>query len=496
MPSAGVRRRVLGQGLLLFAGFGASQAMSLGRNALLGYLLARGDFGIAASITLTLQTVEILTDLAPDRFLMQARAGEEAHMLGAAHAMSLARGTLIALLLVLAAESLAHFFGVPEARTAFMLMALTPLIKGALHLDHRLAQKRLDNRAYLATEVGGQAAAFIVAAPLLLAYPLPIVVVWLAILQAVVAVGISHVVAEQPFRLVLDRGVLRSALAFGWPIWLSAFPLIAVYQADRLIVGRVLGMEALAAYSAAAMIAMVPGLIAAKVGQAIVLPMLSQRADDGVGFGRAYRLMLEASVIAAAGYLAVYAMAGGTLLALAFGPQYRGLDLLAAWCGAMWALRMVQAIPGMALMAQGTTRPLLIAGVVRASVVPLVAVVAVMRLPLEMIAVVGLVGELASLAVLAMALERTAVGAGLRRSTLLRIAMLTPVTGLLALAGHGLPLASTIAVAALAVLAAAFLIAGLMPGIRAMAWASINGMDNSRAADEPPQFYPTAHRNG
>ena len=452
----GFRRLVLGQGAMLAAGFGLSQALSLGRNALLGYMLARGDFGIAATITLTLQLIEILTDLAPDRFLMQSRTSDDARLLAVAHAMTLARGLLVALVLAAGAEPLTRFFGIPEASGAFLLMAVVPLIKGLQHLDSRLAQRSLDSRPLLMAEVGGQAAALAAAWPLLALWPMPVGVVWLAIVQAAATVAASHGLARRHYRIRAEWSLVRDALAFGWPIWLSAFPLIAVYQADRMIVGHILGMEALAGYSAAVMLTMVPGLLAAKIGQSLVLPILVGRSRETDEFARAYRLMLEGVVVGAAAYLAVCAIAGGTILAAVFGPQYRGLDLLVAWAGAMWAVRMVQAVPGMALMAQGATRPLLLAGIVRALAVPVALVVALMRLPLETIAAAGLLGEIGSLLTLSLALARTEAGTGLARATLLRVGMLAPLIGLIALAGQERALVTTLGLAVLALLAAAF----------------------------------------
>jgi O-antigen/teichoic acid export membrane protein len=441
-------------------------------------MLSRGDFGIAATITLTLQMIEILTDLAPDRFMMQSRTAPDDRLLAVAHGMTLARGLLIGAILAIASVPLARFFGVSEADGSFLLMAAVPLIKGVQHLDSRIAQRALDNRQYLASEIAGQLAALAAAWPLLRWSAGPATVVWLAIVQAAVMTGASHVLARRRYQVRGDGALIREAIAFGWPIWLSAFPLIAVYQADRMIVGYVLGMEALAGYSAAVMMTMVPGLLAAKLGQALVLPLLVGRSREPGEFARVYRLMLEGTVVGAAAYLAVCAIGGGTLLTIVFGPQYHDLELLVAWAGAMWAARMVQAVPGMALMAQGATRPLLLAGLVRAAAVPMALVVATLRLPIEAIAMAGLLGEVASLATLTVALARSEAGRGLARATLVRVAMLTPLIGLIGLAGHERALASTLAITALGVLVAALAVAALMPGMRRMAL----GLPGGRAA--------------
>ena len=70
------RRRIAGQGMLLFTGFGAAQALSFVRNALIGHALSKGDFGIAAAITILLQMVETLSDLGSDRMILRIEQGK------------------------------------------------------------------------------------------------------------------------------------------------------------------------------------------------------------------------------------------------------------------------------------------------------------------------------------------------------------------------------------------------------------------------------------
>ena len=90
----------------------------------------------------------------------------------------------------------------------------------------------------------------------------------------------------------------------------------------------------------------------------------------------------------------------------------------------MWSLRMMQAVPGMALMAHGATRPLLLAGVLRAAAVLLSAVAAWRGLGLDWIAAAGCLGELASLAYVAWAAEQSE--SGLARPLVTRTALLLP----------------------------------------------------------------------
>lgn len=70
---------------MLSGGFAAAQLCSFLRNALIGYALSKGDFGIAATITLVLQMLETLSDLGADRLLVQATDGDKPAMMAAAH---------------------------------------------------------------------------------------------------------------------------------------------------------------------------------------------------------------------------------------------------------------------------------------------------------------------------------------------------------------------------------------------------------------------------
>ncbi len=246
--TSGLGGRLANQGALLFAGFATAQGFSFLRNALIGHGLSKGDFGIAAAITLVLQLVETLSDLGTDRLIVQADDGDDEPFVANAHLANIVRGVLTATLLYVAAGPIAGFFGIPGVRWALEIAALVPLVKGFLHLDCRRAQRRLDNRPQLLIEVLPQAAALAATLPLIMSSGGYAVAVWLSLLQAALMVLLSHALAERPYRLACDTAVLHRFVTFGWPIWLSAFPLIAVYQGDRIVIARLGGMEDLAAY--------------------------------------------------------------------------------------------------------------------------------------------------------------------------------------------------------------------------------------------------------
>jgi O-antigen/teichoic acid export membrane protein len=479
-------RGIVGQGALLFSGFAAAQACSFARNALIGHALSRGDFGIAATITMALQLLETLSDVGADRLIVQDSRGDTPALCGTVHAVMIARGVLMAAALYVGAVPVADFFGVPEAAWAFQTIALVPLARGFMSFESRCAQRRLNNRPVVAVEVLPQAAALLATLPLLLIEAGYGTVVWLALIQSVLAVAVSHGVAERRYAVVLDGAVLRRLASFCWPIWVSAFPLLAVTQGDRIIIGRLLGMEALAGFTVAFLVTMVPSLLAARIGHALLLPLLAGAQDRPEVFAARFRIMCEATVLTAACYLAFFLCAGGATIAMAFGAGYQGLQAIAAWLALMWGLRMLQAAPGLALMALGTTRPLLTAGLLRAAALALALGAALAGFGLEGVAAAGVLGETASLLYVAWRADRAV--RGLARVFLGRCLVLVPAAFSALVIAAVLPASSAATAVAIGLMLSgivAAVLATALPGLRAGLLAAMPALASRRAAAHP-----------
>ena len=405
-------RKIFGQGAVLFAGFLVSQISSFVRNAMLGHLLSRGDFGVAATIAISLQVLEIISDVAVDRMILQAKDGSKARLINTAHVVLILRGLVIGGLLWLSAPLIALFFKVPDALWAFQWMAAVPVIKGFMHLDIRRMQRHLKHQAYAIVEAFPQLVALGLVLPFLELFGGYATVVFLAIAQSFISVIVSHYLAVRPYGLAFDGGYIRRFISFGWPILLSALPLIAVYQGDRVIVGKYLGMEALAIYSAAFMLAMVPGLLTSKVCLSLVMPLLAKARSQGDLFYERFQLMGQGVVITACAYLLFFSFLGGHVLGLAFGAGYASFGPVLLVLAIMWGLRIIQAAAGTGLMSLGITRPLLIAGCIRAAVLLPILIFAKQGLSLEEIAGFGVAGEFLSFIYMCIALERASKGAG------------------------------------------------------------------------------------
>lgn len=392
-----LKRRIANQSVLLVGGTCLAQMLAFARNALLAYGLSKGDFGIAAALLLILQLIESVTEFGPERLIVQAPDGDSPQLLESAHAALAIRGVLAAAIVVLTAPFAARLFGIPDAATAFAWLAVAPLIKGFQHLDPRRAQRRYDSGPAMLVELIPQAVVLAMTLPVVKLAPSPTIVVGLVIIQALITVIVSHALAGTPYKLLFDRRHFARIAAFGWPLLASALPHAFVMQGERALVGGLFGVEALAGYTAAFMVAMVPGLIASRAGQSLVLPLLASANGDRQQFTSRFTLITEFAVIAAAAFLATFVAGGGAIVATAFGKPYADMGLVVAWLAAMWALRSVAAVPAYALMARGKTQPLLPSALVRAFALVPAAFAATAGYNLWTIAAIGAAGECASL---------------------------------------------------------------------------------------------------
>ncbi len=189
-----------------------------------------------------------------------------------------------------------------------------------------------------------------------------------------------------------------------------------------------------------------------------MLPLFASARGDTALLTRRFAAMTEATTLVAAVYLATAMLIGGTLLQIAFGPNYAGLGSVMAWLAAMWAVRMLQAVPGMVLLSTGETKPFLVAGFIRASaLIPAIAVAA-FGFGLEAVAAMGLAGEIASLAYISWRMDAQVQGLSgvfARRSAFLLSAALTAGIALAVTGGpdeiamRGVGLVATLAIISL-----------------------------------------------
>lgn len=364
------------------------------RNVIIARLLTKTDYGIAATFALTIMTLEQMASLSIDKLVVQAREGEDPAFQATAHSLQLARAALMTLVLWSTASPIARLFDVPDAVWAFRWLSLVPLLQGFVHLDIYRMQRDMRIWPRVLVEAAPQAVITLLAWPVTVWLKDYSSVLWLTILGYLFTVAGSHVVAQRPFRVGVDKGYAKSALAFAWPLLLSTLLMFFVQQGDRYFVGAAYPMEEFAAYTLAASLVMVFQGLAFKVIDSIMLPLLSGVQDSPDRFEQRYRLCVQAIFLGAAAMGSLFILAGRLILVTIYGAKYEAATLVLGWMATSQACRLIRVAPTLGAFAAGDTKCTLFANIVRSAGLPLALLLAYLRFDIHWVAIAGVLGEL------------------------------------------------------------------------------------------------------
>jgi O-antigen/teichoic acid export membrane protein len=384
------------------------QAMGLARNVLVARLLGPAEFGIAATFAITVSLLEMLSDLAMDRMLVQARDGDEPRMQATAHLLQAIRGVVLGAAMFVLAAPVAQLFDAAHAAWAFRVLAVVPVVRGVAHLDVKRAQRGLSFGPAVAADTFSQMIALVVAYPLGVWLGDYSIAMWLLVAQSAAYTIATHLVAGRRYAWAWDRRLAARFTGFGWPLLINGVLLFLIVQGDRVIIGSKLGGYSagdLGIYSAAMMLALAPAVMLATLSQSLLLPVLASSRDDRGAFLARYRLGVQASTLAGIGVALGLIAVGVPLIPLLFGPEFAPAAVVLPWLAVAQAVRVSRMTPAVAAMALADTRNMMWSNVARAAALVLVVAAAAAGADLPVVAACGIVGEVAASFVAARRLE-------------------------------------------------------------------------------------------
>jgi O-antigen/teichoic acid export membrane protein len=397
-----LKRTLLTGGGLLTATSLADGAMRFGRILIVANVLLKEDYGIAALFAMTLMLLTAVSELGLERLIVQNPRGAEDRFMRTVHLFFLVRGFLLAGVIYLLAGPIAGFLNVPEATWAFELLALQPLIAGLTHMDYVRVQRDLCFRSHVLVTMIPSVVTTLLAFPLVRLCPDYSALLYMGLMQAVVRVVVSHVVAERKYRLGYEASLAPTIWRFGWPVLLNSVLMILILEGDKFLIAHSEHYDKamLAEFNIAFLLTLEPMMVVARVADKLLLPVLSGMGSDRERFLRHYGTYSVLYCGIAAGFGAFFGLAGYALLSLLFGDKYLGAVSLLALLGIQHGLRLTRYGPTVAAIALGDTRSALAANVMRLMGVLGALVVAWNGAPLEWMVVMGIGGEVAAIGVM------------------------------------------------------------------------------------------------
>jgi O-antigen/teichoic acid export membrane protein len=363
------------------------------RNVVIARLISVEDFGIALIFALVTTLLEMTSNLALDRILVQDDQGDSDAMLASSHALQFARGVIGGAILFLLAVPIAHLFKVPDIVWAFQTLALLPVIRGLVHWDKVVHQRDMDFRATAIVDALPPLASLLVAyfgALWLQDYRVMLLVV---LTQALLMVVVSHLMARRPYRWSLRRDLARKKFHFGWPLLINGLLMFGIFNGDRALVGALFDLTTLAWYGAAFALVLVPGMMFARVCGTLLMPGLSRSKHDVDSFRKQCGLALALCFGGAVFITVFFAIGGKALILLAFGDRYARGNQLLMLLALGQALRIARVAPAMISNSQAKTTNAMYSNLVRIIGLPLAAGLALLGYGIQWVALAAIFGE-------------------------------------------------------------------------------------------------------
>lgn len=401
-----LRSKTFKGAIVLTGGQAATQALSFARNIIIARLLNPENMGIAATFAITMTLLEMISNLAVDMLLVQAKDGDDPVFQGTAQLYQVFRGLSIGLVIFTCAPIITWLFKTPQAEWAFRLLALVPIFRGFMHLDWKRLQRKMQYRTAVLVELIPQAVITLAAFPMAVWLGDYSTVLWLVLMQAAIGLLVSHLFSQRPYQLNWDREYGSRLLAFGWPLLINGLLIFGALQGDRLIIGTFYTMAELGVYSVTFSLILTLAMVLTKLSTSLLLPLFADTQDCKIKLRERYLITVQALALIGGVVVLPFITAGGHLIVLFYGKQYLSAVAFAPWLGALLVARIFRLIPTVASLAYGDTKNSMFANIFRLVGVIAAILVAWQNLSLSAIIMCGVGGEILAILSTAFRLQK------------------------------------------------------------------------------------------
>ena len=275
----------------------ATRGISYVRIAILARILTPSQFGAADIVLLTLSITEIFTETGINIFLIQQKEKIDKYI-STAWVVSIVRGLLIALVILIFASSITQFFNSQIVYNLLIVSIFVPILRGFINPSVAKFIKDLQFRKefyyrtsiFFIESVASVFFVFILQSPIAIIYGL--------IFGALFEIIFSFLIAKPHPRFKFEGELFRQVISRGK--WLTATGIFnyLYHNGDNIVVGKLLGTGALGLYQRAYSISMLPITEVSDTFGKVTLPVYVKMSDDIARLRRAYlRSLLTISAI-------------------------------------------------------------------------------------------------------------------------------------------------------------------------------------------------------
>jgi O-antigen/teichoic acid export membrane protein len=281
--------------LYIIGYYGVSIGLRMVNSVVLSRLFSPEFFGLMTLLTTVLVGLNLFSHIGLGDSVIQSPRGDEPLFLNTAWTLQVIRGGGLWVITILLAWPVTRFYHEPRMLALFPVLGFGCVVAGLASTSLLNLARHLGVGKTSLLELLGQAVNFVVTVVWALFDPSLWALVGGRMAAEVVRTIISHfIMPELHPRFVLDKECVRSLLHFGkWILIGTALTFLAT-QSDRLILGKLISIEALGVYGIAFNLSDMPRQIivmfCSRVGYPFIARFAQQPRQEYRGIMLKYRL--------------------------------------------------------------------------------------------------------------------------------------------------------------------------------------------------------------
>jgi O-antigen/teichoic acid export membrane protein len=257
----------------------SSRLIAFAKTAILARILVPAQFGIFGIAGLALTLLETLTQTGINIFLVQEEDDVDSYI-DTAWVVSITRGILIALTIIILTPFIASFFRVPEARNILFLTSLVPFLRGFINPSIVKFQKDLEFDKEFRFKLPIYVTESVVAIVLALLTHDASSFIWGMIAGVIIEILLSFIVVRPVPKFSFEAIKIKRVVSQGkWVTAFGAFDYL-FQNLDDFTVGRFLGKSSLGVYQVAYKISSLPITEVADVFSRVTFPVFRKISND------------------------------------------------------------------------------------------------------------------------------------------------------------------------------------------------------------------------
>ncbi len=349
----GLRSKTLVAAFWSLIGSVGRGGIRLASNLILTRLLVPEDFGLMATAMVVVTLIQILSDTGVKTALVQNPRGHEPVFINNSFIIAIGRSLLLFVILWFLKAPMAQYFGIPQLESVLSILSLAVILEGFLNPALPLLIKSLKIQKQVIYAVGSQFVGFVFTLMLAILFRSVLALAVGYALTSLSRVVISYLVFPYRPRLVWDKVVGKELFHFGKYILLNTLVTWTALNIDRLIIGKVLGMEKLGIYNLALYLGVFASDILVQVFAQSYFPAMSSIAHDLKKVTRIYGQTVRSTIWIATPLLLLLALLSDTVVAILYDPRYAEAGIVLFWIALRSTIQTLNHIQSGTILALG-----------------------------------------------------------------------------------------------------------------------------------------------